>query len=81
MQTITESTVEDAARAWLEAIVWHVAHGPEIAPDMPASDGIEPRAGTLTAGREWFKCWRTMSAEAVTAAHMPEFQVEESRQQ
>jgi len=29
----TESTVEDAALAWLEAIGWRVAHGPDIAPD------------------------------------------------
>ncbi len=32
-----ESTVEDAALAWLEAIGWRVAHGPDIAPDMLAA--------------------------------------------
>lgn len=34
----TESTVEDAALAWLEGIGWWVAHGPDIAPDMPAAE-------------------------------------------
>ncbi|MCC6728752.1 MAG: type I restriction endonuclease subunit R, partial [Chthonomonadales bacterium] len=33
----TESTVEDATLAWLEGSGWQVAHGPEIAPDMPAA--------------------------------------------
>ena len=31
--SLSESTVEDAALAWLEAIGWRVAHGPDIAPD------------------------------------------------
>lgn len=34
----TESTVEEAALAWLEAIGWRIAHGPDIAPDMPAAE-------------------------------------------
>jgi hypothetical protein len=29
----TESTVEDADHAWLEAAGWRIAHGPDIAPD------------------------------------------------
>ena len=33
-----ESTVEDAALAWLEAAGWNIAHGPDIAPDMPAAE-------------------------------------------
>ncbi|GAB4297654.1 MAG: type I restriction endonuclease subunit R [Desulfuromonadia bacterium] len=39
------------------------------------SDGVEARAGTLTAGREWFKPWRTISGEALADAHIPELQV------
>jgi len=39
------------------------------------SDGVAARAGTLTAGREWFKPWRTISGEALADAHMPELQV------
>ena len=42
---------------------------------LVVSDGVEARAGTLTAGREWFKPWRTISGEALADAHMPELQV------
>ncbi len=35
---VTESVVEQATLAWLEAGGWRVAHGPEIAPDMPAAE-------------------------------------------
>ena len=35
---MTESTVEDAALAWLETVGWQVAHGPEIAPDQPLAE-------------------------------------------
>ncbi|MCP9441173.1 MAG: hypothetical protein NNA20_01140 [Nitrospira sp.] len=34
MAHLTESTVEDAALAWLQGIGWRIAHGPDIAPDM-----------------------------------------------
>lgn len=36
--TFTESTVEEAALAWLEATGWLIAHGPDIAPEMPAAE-------------------------------------------
>ena len=39
------------------------------------SDGLEARIGTLTAGREWFKRWRTISGEALADPHMPQLQV------
>ncbi|MCL4686157.1 type I restriction endonuclease subunit R [Myxococcota bacterium] len=42
---------------------------------LVVSDGVAARAGTLTAGREWFKPWRTISGEALADAHMPELQV------
>src|SRR5690606_39169611 len=42
---------------------------------LVASDGVEARAGTLTAGREWFKPWRTISGETLADVHMPELQV------
>ena len=35
---VTESVVEQAALAWLEAGGWNVAHGLDIAPDMPAAE-------------------------------------------
>ncbi len=39
------------------------------------SDGVDARVGTLTAGREWFKPWRTVSGERLAEAHVPELQV------
>ncbi|MGQ9576348.1 MAG: hypothetical protein ACUVUC_13620 [Thermoguttaceae bacterium] len=41
MRAFTESTVEEAALAWLEAIGWQLAHGPDIAPDMPSAERAE----------------------------------------
>jgi type I restriction enzyme R subunit len=39
------------------------------------SDGVEARVGTLTAGREWFKPWRTIAGECLANPHLPELQV------
>ena len=39
------------------------------------SDGVEARIGTLTAGREWFKPWRTISGESLADPHLPQLQV------
>jgi type I restriction enzyme, R subunit len=39
------------------------------------SDGVQARVGTLTAGREWFKPWRTIAGEELADAHLPEMQV------
>ena len=39
------------------------------------SDGLEARVGTLTAGREWFKPWRTVAGDVPAPATMPELQV------
>lgn len=38
MAKMTESVVEEAALAWLEATGWQVVHGPEIAPDQPQAE-------------------------------------------
>ncbi|MGH7563296.1 MAG: type I restriction endonuclease subunit R, partial [Gemmatimonadota bacterium] len=38
------------------------------------SDGVEARVGTLTAGREWFKPWRTVSGEELADPGAPELQ-------
>ena len=40
-----------------------------------ASDGLQARMGTLTAGREWFKPWRTISGESLADASALELQV------
>ena len=39
------------------------------------SDGTQARIGALTAGREWFKPWRTISGETLADPHMTELQV------
>jgi type I restriction enzyme R subunit len=39
------------------------------------SDGVEARVGTLTAGREWFKPWRTVAGERLADTNIPEVQV------
>ena len=39
------------------------------------SDGTEARIGTLTARREWFKPWRTVTGETLADPHMTELQV------
>ena len=39
------------------------------------SDGIDARIGTLTAGFEWFKPWRTISDENEADSKLPELQV------
>ena len=36
---------------------------------LVVSDGVEARIGMLTAGREWFKPWRTVSGERLADSH------------
>ena len=40
-----------------------------------ASDGVDARMGTLTAGREWFKPWRTIDGETLADPHLPQLRV------
>ena len=40
-----------------------------------ASDGVDARMGTLTAGREWFKPWRSIDGETLAGPHLPQLQV------
>ncbi len=42
---------------------------------LMVSDGTQARIGTLTAGREWFKPWRTITGEKLADHHMTELQV------
>jgi type I restriction enzyme R subunit len=42
---------------------------------LAISDGTAARVGTIGAGREWFKPWRTVAGDTLAAAHMPELQV------
>ena len=39
------------------------------------TDGTEARVGTITAGREWFKPWRTITGETLADPHATEIQV------
>ena len=41
---------------------------------LVVSDGVEARLGTLTAGREWFKPWRTISGETLADPQLPQLQ-------
>ncbi len=42
---------------------------------MVVSDGLEARLGTLTAGREWMKPWRTVTGESLADPLVPELPV------
>jgi len=42
---------------------------------LVVSDGLDARIGTLTAGREWFKPWRTITGETLADPHLPQLQV------
>ena len=42
---------------------------------LVVSDGTAARIGTLTAGREWFKPWRTIEGEALADSKLLELQV------
>ena len=42
---------------------------------LMVSDGVEARVGALTAGREWFKPWRTITGETPADPHSTELQV------
>ena len=42
---------------------------------LVVSDGVQARVGTLTAGREWFKPWRTITGETLAGAQLTELQV------
>ena len=42
---------------------------------LAVSDGVEARLGTLTAGWEWFKPWRTIGGEELAPVFLPQLQV------
>jgi type I restriction enzyme R subunit len=39
------------------------------------SDGVQARIGSVGAGWEWFKPWRTITGESLADTHLPELQV------
>ena len=44
---ITESTVEDAALAWLGELGYTVLHGPEIEPEGPREERVNAWLGRI----------------------------------
>ena len=42
---------------------------------LMVSDGTQARIGALTAGREWFKPWRTIAGDSLADPHLTELQV------
>ena len=42
---------------------------------LMVSDGLQTRVGTLTAGTEWFKSWRTIDGEEEPDLQLTELQV------
>ncbi len=42
---------------------------------LVASDGVQARIGSLGAGKEWFKPWRTIGGREDAPAHQPELHV------
>ena len=42
---------------------------------LVVSDGTEARIGTLTAGQEWFKPWRTVTGETLAGPNLTELKV------
>ena len=42
---------------------------------LVVSDGLAARIGTLNAGQEWFKPWRTIEGEELAAPSLPQLQV------
>ncbi|MDX2206161.1 MAG: type I restriction endonuclease subunit R [Gemmatimonadales bacterium] len=70
---------EDATiwNAWQQLQTYQTEIASLFAPNalLAISDGVAARVGTLTAGREWFKPWRTIRGEALADALLPELQV------
>lgn len=52
----TESTVENAALAWLESAGWEIAHGPDIA---PGTLGAERASYAEVSGTSRSNCCRS----------------------
>ena len=42
---------------------------------LVVSDGLDARIGSLTAGREWFKAWRTITGQELAPVFYPELRV------
>ncbi len=63
MTAFAESTVEHAALAWLEALGWQVAHGPDIS---PVGDTLTPALSRREMDHSRRSCWTSSCAQ-----HLP----------
>jgi type I restriction enzyme, R subunit len=75
-----KNAADESATIWsaFQQLQTYKAEVPSLfAPNalLAVSDGVEARVGTLSAGREWFKPWRTIAGETLADAHLPELQV------
>jgi type I restriction enzyme R subunit len=75
-----KNAADEGATMWsaFQQIQTYKAEVPSLfAPNalLAVSDGVEARVGTLSAGREWFKPWRTIAGETLADTHLPELQV------
>ena len=68
---VSESTVEAVTLDWLVSLGWAVAHGPDIAPDMPATERADYGAVVLDA--------RLRSALARLNPDLPDDALEDAR--
>jgi Type I site-specific restriction-modification system, R (restriction) subunit and related helicases len=59
--------------AWQQLQTYHAEIPSLFAPNavLVVSDSLEARVGSLGAGREWFKPWRTIGGETVAAETIP----------
>lgn len=75
-----KNAADEDARVWnaFQQLQTYQAEIPSILSYNEAlliSDGVQSRIGSLTAGWEWFKPWRTITGESLAPAFMPELQV------
>ncbi|HXH06641.1 MAG TPA: HsdR family type I site-specific deoxyribonuclease, partial [Vicinamibacterales bacterium] len=75
-----KNAADEEATIWtaFEQLQTYKAEIPSLfAPNavLAVSDGVQARVGTLTAGREWFKPWRTIAGEELAGTHLPELEV------
>ncbi len=50
---LTESAVERATLTWVGAASWKVAHGPDVAPDLPEAERRDAGDDGHMPKREW----------------------------
>ena len=70
-----ENATIDAAFAQLQTYKSDISTLFSFNEALIVSDGLDARIGTLTAGEEWFKPWRTIAGENLEDEGVPQLQV------